>query len=409
MTPETLLQEAEALRDQLVSSRRTLHQNAETGFALDRTLSFVKRELTAMGYQPADCGRAGMVALAGGKKPGKVFLLRADMDALPIQEESGVDFACQTGSMHACGHDMHTAMLLGAARLLKEHEDEIPGTVKLMFQPSEETFEGSSDMIQAGLLENPKVDAALMIHVMAAMPFQPGTVIVSAPGVSAPAADYFEIKVQGKGCHGSMPNTGIDPLSAAAHILLSLQEIHARELAMGERAVLTIGTLHAGTAANAIPDTAVMGGSLRTFDEETRSFIKQRLTEIAQGVAGTFRAEASVTFGSGCPTLVNDKDLSLCCEGYVKELLGKQRAFSVAELNAMSGGGTGSKTAGSEDFAYVSQKVPSVMLALASGQPEKGHGHPQHHPMVTFDEDALPVGCAVYAYTALRWLEEHQA
>ena len=315
MTPETLLQEAEALRDQLVSSRRTLHQNAETGFALDRTLSFVKRELTAMGYQPADCGRAGVVALAGGKKPGKVFLLRADMDALPIQEESGVDFACQTGSMHACGHDMHTAMLLGAARLLKEHEDEIPGTVKLMFQPSEETFEGSSDMIQAGLLENPKVDAALMIHVMAAMPFQPGTVIVSAPGVSAPAADYFEIKVQGKGCHGSMPNTGIDPLSAAAHILLSLQEIHARELAMGERAVLTIGTLHAGTAANAIPDTAVMGGSLRTFDEETRSFIKQRLTEITQGVAGTFRAEASVTFGSGCPTLVNDKDLSLCCEG----------------------------------------------------------------------------------------------
>ena len=409
MKPETLLREANEIQSQILSERRTLHQCPGTDFDIGETLAFVKKELADMGLQPVDCGRAGVVALVGGKRPGKVFLLRADMDALPIREEADVDFASQNGRMHACGHDLHTAMLLGAARLLKAHENEIDGTVKLMFQPSEETFEGSSDMIQAGLLENPKVDAALMIHVMAAMPFQPGTVIVSAPGVSAPAADYFEIKVQGKGCHGSMPNTGIDPLSAAAHILLSLQEIHARELAMGERAVLTIGTLHAGTAANAIPDTAVMGGSLRTFDEETRSFIKQRLTEITQGVAGTFRAEASVTFGSGCPTLVNDKDLSLCCEGYVKELLGKQRAFSVAELNAMSGGGTGSKTAGSEDFAYVSQKVPSVMLALASGQPEKGHGYPQHHPMVTFDEDALPVGCAVYAYTALRWLEEHQA
>ena len=409
MNPQELITEARSRQEWIVGARRELHRNPETEFNLNHTLPFVRSRLEELGLEPELCGKAGLTVTIGGKKPGKVFLLRADMDALPIQEESGVDFACQTGSMHACGHDMHTAMLLGAARLLKEHEDEIPGTVKLMFQPSEETFEGSSDMIQAGLLENPKVDAALMIHVMAAMPFQPGTVIVSAPGVSAPAADYFEIKVQGKGCHGSMPNTGIDPLSAAAHILLSLQEIHARELAMGERAVLTIGTLHAGTAANAIPDTAVMGGSLRTFDEETRSFIKQRLTEIAQGVAGTFRAEASVTFGSGCPTLVNDKDLSLCCEGYVKELLGKQRAFSVAELNAMSGGGTGSKTAGSEDFAYVSQKVPSVMLALASGQPEKGYGYPQHHPMVTFDEDALPVGCAVYAYTALRWLEEHQA
>ena len=408
MTPETLLQEAEALRDQLVSSRRTLHQNAETGFALDRTLSFVKRELTAMGYQPADCGRAGMVALAGGKKPGKVFLLRADMDALPIQEESGVDFACQTGSMHACGHDMHTAMLLGAARLLKEHEDEIPGTVKLMFQPSEETFEGSNDMIQAGLLENPKVDAALMIHVMAAMPFQPGTVIVSAPGVSAPAADYFEIKVQGKGCHGSMPNTGVDPLTAAAHILIALQELHARELAMDDRAVLTIGTMNAGTAANVIPDTVTMGGSIRTFDEETRAFIKQRMTDIAKGVAGAFRAEAEVTFGSGCPTLVNDKDLSACCETYVKELLAPGKAFSVAELNAMGGGGQSSKSAGSEDFAYVSQEVPSIMLALASGQPEKGYQYPQHHPMVKFDESVLPVGSAVYAYTALRWLEEHK-
>ena len=297
-------------------------------------------------------------------------------------------------------------MLLGAARLLKAHEDEIDGTVKLMFQPAEEIFEGSHDMVEAGLLENPKVDAALMIHVMAGMPFPAGTVIVSAPGVSAPAADYFEIKVQGKGCHGYMPNTGVDPLTAAAHILIALQEIHARELAMDDRAVLTIGTMNAGTASNVIPDAVVMGGSIRTFDEETRAFIKQRMAEIAGGTAKAFRAEASVTFGSGCPTLVNDKDLSLCCGKYMKELLGQGRAFSVAELSAMGGGS--SKSAGSEDFAYVSQEVPSVMLALAAGQPEKGYRYPQHHPMAKFDESVLPGGSAVYAYAALRWLEEHK-
>ena len=407
MKPEILLSEAERISEIIINQRRTLHQMPGTEFDIGETLAYVKKELEDMGYAPEQCGRAGLVALAGGKNPGKVFLLRADMDGLPIREEADLDFASKNGRMHACGHDMHTAMLLGAARLLKEHEDEIEGTIKLMFQPAEEVFEGSKDMIESGLLENPKVDAALMIHVMANMPFPAGTVVVSAPGVSAPAADYFDIKVQGKGCHGSMPNTGVDPLTAAAHILISLQEIHARELAMGEKAVLTFGTMNAGTASNVIPDTVTMGGTLRTFDEESRSYIKNRMSEIAQGVAQAFRAEAEVIFGSGCPTLVNNRDMSLSCEKYVKELLGPGKAFSVTELNAM-GGGSSSKTAGSEDFAYVSQQVPSVMLALASGQPDKGYCYPQHHPMVKFDENALPGGSAVYAYTALRWLEEQK-
>ncbi len=154
-----------------------------------------------------------------------------------------------------------------------------------MFQPAEEIFEGAKDMLQAGLLENPKVNAALMIHVIAAMPLSPGTIVVSEPGISAPAADYFEITVQGKGCHGSMPGTGIDPVNAAAHILISLQEIQTRELSAGDRAVLTIGTIHGGTAANVIPDTVVMGGTLRTYDEEIRRYIKERITQIAEGIA----------------------------------------------------------------------------------------------------------------------------
>lgn len=406
MIKEKILEETKNMMQELIDKRRYLHMNAETGFDLTKTLKFVETELINMGYNPIHCGKAGLVAIAGEKKKGKVFLIRGDMDALPIKEETGLDFASNSGYMHACGHDMHTAMMLGAAKILKKYEDEINGTVKLMFQPAEEIFEGSHDMIENGILENPAVDAALMIHVMANTPFEAGTVIVSSPGVSAPAADYFEIKIQGSGCHGSMPNTGVDPINVAAHILLALQEINAREISVTDKAVLTIGTLNSGNVANVIPDTAVMGGTIRTYDEETREFIKTRIKEISEGIAKTFRANAKVVFGSGCPTLVNNKELSKCTFKYVEELLGKEMAFTVEELNSMAG--QASKSAGSEDFAYISQEVPSIMLALAAGQPEKGYCYPGHHPKVMFDEEALAFGSSIYAYVAIRWLMEHK-
>ena len=405
---EQLLQEAMSYEKQLSETRRYLHTHPETGFDLTDTLAFVKKELTNMGYEPKECGKAGLTVLAGGKKPGKVFMIRGDMDALPMQEEADIDFPSTNGKMHACGHDMHTTMMLGAARLLKAHEDEIEGTVKLDFQPAEEIFEGSHDMIEAGLLKNPDVDAALMIHVMAGMPMSAGTVIVSDGSVSAPAADYFKILIHGKGCHGSMPNNGVDPINVAAHIITGLQEIHARELALVDEAVLTIGTIHGGNAANVIPDTVELGGSIRTYDEDVRSFLKTRMTEISEGIASSFRAEAEVTFGSGCPTLVNDHDLSACAVKYVQELLGPTKAFTAGQLNAFAGSGKAPKSSGSEDFAYVSQEVPSIMLALAAGEPDKGYNYPQHHPKVKFDESVLPGGSAVYAYTAMRWLEEHK-
>ena len=394
-------------KDTILADRRFLHTHPGVGFAIEDTLEYVKEQLEQMGYEPERCGRAGLVATVGGKKPGKVFLLRADMDGLQVKEEADVDYPSMNGCMHACGHDMHTAMLLGAARLLKEQESDICGTVKLMFQPAEEIFEGSNDMIQNGLLENPKVDAALMIHVMAGMPFTAGTVIVSNPGVSAPAADYFTITVQGKGCHGSSPNNGVDPITVAAHIITGLQEISARELAISDEAVITLGRIQGGNAGNVIPDQVEMEGTIRTYDEEVREFIKTRLEEMCAGIAASFRAEARVSFGSGCPTLVNDKALAEDALSYLQELLGKEKAFSTAQLTAMAGDSKASKSAGSEDFAYVSHKVPSIMLALAAGQPEKGFCYPQHHPKVKFDEEALPTGAAVYAYTAMRWLEEH--
>ena len=401
MTKEQILQEAAALQEEIKAHRLWLHTHAETGFDLTETKPYVKSTLTEMGYTVQECGKAGLVTTVG-KPGGKVLLLRADMDALPIAEEADVDFACKNGRMHACGHDMHTAMLLGAAKILKAHESELGGMVKLMFQPAEEIFEGSKDMIASGVLENPRPDAALMIHVAAGMPLPAGTVVVSAPGVSAPAADYFTIRVHGKGCHGSAPQNGIDPLTAAAHILIALQEIHARELSASDEAVLTIGTFHAGEAGNVIPDTATMGGTIRTYDEKTRAYLKERMTAIAQSIAEAFRASAEVSFGSGCPTLVNDKDLSEKVTGYLKDLLGANRAFTTAELS----GGKPARGGGSEDFAYVSHEVPSLMLALAAGEPSKGYVYPQHHPKVKFDESVLSTGAAVFVDCALQYLRE---
>ena len=397
---ENILIEAKALQAELVAHRRWLHAHAEVAFDLTQTKAYVREQLIQMGYEPVECGKAGLIVLAGGKKEGKTFLLRADMDALPMAEESGVEFASQSGTMHACGHDMHTAMLLGAAKLLKAHEDEIPGTVKLMFQPAEEIFEGSKDMIENGVLEDPRPDAALMIHVTAATPMPAGMVVICAPGVSAPAADYFTIRVQGKGCHGSAPQNGVDALTAAAHILLALQEIHARELSASEEAVLTVGTIHGGTASNVIADSAEMGGTIRTYDEKTRAYLKERMSAIAASIAQAYRATATVEFGSGCPTLVNDGDLAEKTKTYLTELLGKQMVLSAADFGKPMRGG------GSEDFAYVSQEVPALMLALAAGEPGRGYAFPQHHPKVKFDEAVLSTGTAAFVCTAMRWLEE---
>ena len=396
---------AEQYNDYIIDRRRYYHTRPELSGEEKNTRAHLKEDLEALGitdiHELETC--YGLTATIHGGKPGKTVALRADIDALPVKEETGLPFASHNeGKMHACGHDNHMAMLLGAAKILNEVKDELSGDVRLVFQPAEEIFEGSKDMIASGVLENPRPDAALMIHVAAGMPLPAGTVVVSAPGVSAPAADYFTIRVHGKGCHGSAPQNGIDPLTAAAHILIALQEIHARELSASDEAVLTIGTFHAGEAGNVIPDTATMGGTIRTYDEKTRAYLKERMTAIAKNVAEAFRASAEVSFGSGCPTLVNDKDLSEKVTGYLKDLLGASHAFTTAELS----GGKPARGGGSEDFAYVSHEVPSLMLALAAGEPSKGYPYPQHHPKVKFDESVLSTGAAVFVDCAINYLRE---
>ena len=400
MLEQTILSQALEIQEELRSYRRWLHAHAEVGFDLKQTLSYVKEALEQMGYTPELCGRCGLTATVG-KPGGAVVLLRADMDALPIREDTNLPFASSHGTMHACGHDMHTAMLLGAAKLLKRHEQALSGMVKLMFQPAEELFEGSSDMIQAGVLENPRPDAAFMSHVTAGSSIPAGTILVNRPGASAPAADYFTITVHGKGCHGSAPQDGVDALSVAAHILLALQQISARELAPSEEAALTIGTMHGGTAGNVIADSATMEGTIRTYQESTRSFIKNRMEQIVRGIAESFRASATLDFGSGCPALWNDGKLCELSTNWLKTLLGPTKALSLEELGPQTKGG------GSEDFAYISQQVPALMLVLAAGEPEKGYIYPQHHPKVKFDESVLNTGSAAFAYLALQYLAHH--
>lgn len=400
MNRQQLLHEAGQLKKEIIAHRRILHQNPETGLSLPATKQYVKDRLTEMGYHPTECGESGLVALAGGKHPGKVFLLRADMDALPIPEEADVEFASSNGNMHACGHDMHTAMLLGAARILKNHEEEIYGTVKLMFEPGEEVMQGAENMLKNGILENPKVDAGIMLHVMSGVPIPTGTVIMAPKGVSAPACDNFTIEITGKGGHGSMPEQAIDPINVACHIHLALQVLPAREISMQDQTVLTIGSFNAGSAGNVIPGSATMSGTIRTMDEDVRAYIKQRLNDIVNHTAQMFRASAEITYTGGCPTLTNDEAVATKVHAYLAELLSPSKALSA---DAMGGG---SKSSGSEDFAYVSHKIPTAMLALAAGRPEDGHCYSLHHPRVTFDESVLPTGATVYAYAAMRWLEE---
>lgn len=404
MDPKKLMAEAAVLEPQLQNWRRTLHRHPEVGFDLPQTRALVKQALTEMGYTPRDCGKAGILVLAGGKKPGKTILLRGDMDALPIQEESGVDFASEVpGRMHGCGHDMHTAMMLGAAKLLKAHEEELEGTVKLEFQPAEEIFQGSPDMIANGLLEDPKVDAAVMFHVLAGMPLPSGMVLVPGGGITMASCEQYHITVHGKGGHGSMPEACIDPVTAAAHIHIALQEINSREMDPHSFGVFTTGRFQAGAASNVIPDTAEMWGTIRTIDPENKvgELIHKRMTEIAQGVAAAYRCTAEVGFSDYCPCMVVDRALAGNAMTYMTELVG-QGAMDMSKLTGGKPGG------GSEDFAFVSHEVPTVSMFLSAGNAKEGYAYGQHHPKVKFDDSILYEGSAAYSWFALRWLSEHK-
>lgn len=383
------LKRAEELKPELVAWRRTLHANPEIGFELPETTKFVWEQLCAMGYTPFHVGKAGIGALVG--KPGKTFLLRGDMDALPMREESGLPFASQNGYAHTCGHDIHTSALLGAAKLLKEAEAELQGTVKLMFQPCEEGMGGAQDMVDAGILQNPRPDAALALHVVN----EPLGTAGLRPGYACASCDTFTLAVHGIGCHGAAAYMGVDPLLAAANIILALQALNSREVAPDEMLVLTVCMLHGGDAPNVIPDTCVLRGTVRTAKEEVRIFAKKRLEEIARAASAVYRAQCDVEWSPYCvPPMVNDPALAQDVSFMIDALLGDGTAW---EIPAMTG---------SEDFSVVGLSIPSALVWFGTGSKEENYPYGVHHPKVTFNEDAIPQMSAVYAYCAARWLDD---
>lgn len=389
------MRQAKRLQNELIKHRRYLHENAEIGFHLPKTRAYVKKTLTEMGYIVEEDEKSGFVAtMVGMNEKNGCILLRADMDALPITERIKLPYACKDGRMHACGHDLHTAMLLGGAKLLKMHEKELKGRVKFLFQPAEEILEGAKAALERGILQKPTVKAAFAMHVATGTELPTGTVVMQ-KGLGAPSADYFSITVQGKGCHGSSPWEGQDPTTVAARILLGLQEITSRELSLKERAVLTVGSFQAGSAGNAIPSEAVLRGTLRAYDERTRERIKRRLQEIAADTAKAFHCKALTKFQGGAPTLSNDEELTGVIYERLKAELGQEKVF-LAE-NTFGGA--------SEDFAYIAKEVPSVMIGISAGAREDGYEYPLHNPKTKFDEEVLWQGSGIFASVALGFFE----
>lgn len=404
MDTKIIMEEAKNIQSELVAVRRKIHQHPEVAFDLPETTAFVESKLTEYGYTPKRMGKSGIIALAGDPSRGKTILLRADMDALPIEEEADVEYkSLVKGKMHGCGHDMHTAMLLGAANLIKEHEDELQGCIKLEFQPAEEIFQGSPDMLASGLLEDPHVDAAVMIHVTAGMPMPAGKFLISGGGVTSTSCEQYHITVKGKGGHGSVPHESIDPITAAAHVHIALAEINSREIDGNSFGVFTTGCFKAGSASNIIPDTAEMWGTIRTTDPDNKvgELIKKRIREISEGVAKAYRCEANVEFYDYCPCMYVDPALAKDVLKYVGELP-DERAI---DLSVVSGGKAGG---GSEDFAFVSHHVPTVSMFLTAGNSLEGYTYSQHNPKVRFDDSVLYVGTAAFVHLALRYLEEHK-
>ena len=390
------MEQAIAIKDDIVEYRRVIHSNPEVGAELPKTKAYVMDKLREFGYEPEEICESGIVATIEGSKPGKTFLLRADMDALPMAEATDCDFKATNGAMHSCGHDMHTAMLLGAAKLLKQNQDEIEGTVKLVFQPDEEGFTGAKKMIEAGVLQNPKVDAAMAMHVNSGTP---SNLVVCGLGTSIGGCNRFRIVVKGTGCHGALPETGVDPINIAAHIFLAIQEITSREIPATKPAVITIGKFAGGDAPNIIPNEVVMEGTIRTLEKELGEQIFSRMNDIVTSTAKMFRGEAELIELSSVPPLANNKELANEVTGYMKDIVGEQGIF------LFEGGGMGS-----EDFASYSYEVPSLYVILGAGAKNENplYGVPMHNEKVVFNEDVLPTGAALHAYSSIMWLKNNK-
>ncbi len=375
----------QSLQPQLVTWRRRLHQRPELGFKEHLTAQFVIAKLEAwqIDYQ-AKIAETGIVATISGTTPGPVLAIRADMDALPIQEENQVEYRSQhDGVMHACGHDGHTAIALGIANYLSQHRDCFRGTVKIIFQPAEEGPGGAKPMIEAGVLQNPQVDAMIGLHLWNVLPL--GTVGVRS-GPFMAAAELFECKILGKGGHGAIPQQTIDSIVVAAQVVNALQTIVARNVDPLDTAVVSVGKFHAGSAKNAIADVAELGGTVRYFNPVLGEFLPQRIEQILAGICQAHGASYELDYQKLYPPVVNNAEIAQLVRSAAEAVI-ETPAGVVPECQTMA----------AEDMSFFLQAVPGCYFFLGSANSAKDLAYPHHHPRFDFDETALSIGVEIFA------------
>lgn len=388
--------EAISIKNELINIRRTLHEYPEIGMEEYQTSRFIKNFLKNQGIKFEEVSKTGVCGIIRGTKKNdegkeKTIALRGDIDGLPIVDKKVCDYSSKVnGKMHACGHDAHTTILLGAAKILNENKHLFSGNIKLLFEPAEETIGGARFMIEEGVLENPRVDCICGLHVEETL--ECGTIMLKCGVVNA-ASNPFTITIKGSGGHGAYPHTTVDPIVIASHIVLALQTIVSREINTANPAVITVGSIHGGTAQNIIPEEVEISGIIRTMSKEDRVFAKERLVEIVDGICKSSRATAKIEIEESYPNLYNDDFMVDLFKIGAEKVIGKENIL--IQKNAKMG---------VESFAYFANERPAVFYFLGSGNKSKNIIYPAHSSLFDIDEDCLPLGVAMQCQMVFEYL-----
>ncbi len=387
-----LAKKVQEITEAVVGFRRFFHENAELGMKEFAATKFIVDELRKLPGMEVTDTAPGCIAVLRGKKPGKTLALRADIDALPLVEDSGLPFASKNEkTCHACGHDLHGAVLLGCAIVLHSMADQINGTVKFLFQPAEETLEGAQHLIKAGAMQNPKVDAIFALH---AWPFAPVGSIALRSGPTMASADFIDITVTGRAGHAAQPHRSIDSVFIAAHVITALQSIVARETDALDAAVVTLGTIQGGTVRNIIAPEVTMSGTVRTLNPAVRDKIPGQMERIVTNVAEALGGKATLNYVKGSPPVINDEALVELLRASATEAIGSENVRQIP-----------TPVMGGEDFAFYMEQAPGVFFRLGTTNDDPRSHLIAHNPQIIFDEKALPVGVKVMCQTALNYLK----